>query len=406
MSLEIIQVITLLLSLAGFGLQPNPKAPTADQALHYALPDADVIVQLDAGSIIPANYKVLTNLPNQPQIKASPELSRMVRKAIGEVEGARSLAKLASGIDVATDVNDGTLFLQFVPNRDPNVVAVAHGKFSTAIIDRIAGTAKLPVARVGTAMMVEIEGGAIAVTKAGTLLAGRPAQLVKDRLADTWKPPTRAAGTNLAFAAEAINAKPVFSIIVTPSAALRKEASAELGKTAVSDLIARGKQAAISLYHDGIGWTWIDRTKAGIESVALMSEGMMDLFKASQVAPRGFAKLLLGGLESYKGTNKQIDEVLRRKADVMKLITAYTGDGNFRVQIDKDPKTMKVTARATARSLSEVVPFGVVVPFAVIGYFVGAQSGGMAMPPPPPARAAPVTAPAARPGRRPAAKQP
>jgi hypothetical protein len=33
MSFGIIEVITLLLGMAGFGLQANPKAPTADQAL-------------------------------------------------------------------------------------------------------------------------------------------------------------------------------------------------------------------------------------------------------------------------------------------------------------------------------------------------------------------------------------
>src|SRR5215216_6390185 len=97
--LGVIEVISLLLGLSGFGVQPNPKAPTPDQALQYALPDADLIVQFDAASVIPHNFKVLTNLPNQPQIKSSPELAKMVRKAIGEVESARGIAKIASGID-------------------------------------------------------------------------------------------------------------------------------------------------------------------------------------------------------------------------------------------------------------------------------------------------------------------
>jgi len=82
MSFGIIEIISLLLGLSGFGLQANPKAPTADQALEYAIPDADVVSYVDAAGIIPGNYKVLTQLANQPQIKASPDLAKMVRKAM------------------------------------------------------------------------------------------------------------------------------------------------------------------------------------------------------------------------------------------------------------------------------------------------------------------------------------
>src|SRR4051812_35074094 len=118
----IVEIIALLLSLAGFGLQSNPKAPTADQALEYAMPDADVVVRFDAAAVIPGNYKVLTSLVDQPQIKASPELQKLVRQAINEIEGARGLAKSTTGIDFTTDVYDGTLFLQVPAQGDPKVV--------------------------------------------------------------------------------------------------------------------------------------------------------------------------------------------------------------------------------------------------------------------------------------------
>ena len=73
-----VELITLLLSLTGFGVQANPKAPTADQSLQYAMPDPDVVVHLDAVTFVPNNYKLLAALPNKPEIKASPELSQMV----------------------------------------------------------------------------------------------------------------------------------------------------------------------------------------------------------------------------------------------------------------------------------------------------------------------------------------
>ena len=48
MSLGIVEVITLMLGLGGFGVQPNPKAPTPDAALQYAMPDADIVMHFDA----------------------------------------------------------------------------------------------------------------------------------------------------------------------------------------------------------------------------------------------------------------------------------------------------------------------------------------------------------------------
>src|SRR5262245_19117363 len=105
MSLGLVEVITLLLGLSNFSLQPNPKAPTADVSLHYAMPEADLIVQLDAASIIPGNYKALTQLADQPHVKASPELAKAVRKMVAEVEGLRGLARSTVGIDLATDVS-------------------------------------------------------------------------------------------------------------------------------------------------------------------------------------------------------------------------------------------------------------------------------------------------------------
>src|SRR5262245_23540960 len=91
--LGLVEVITLLLGLQGFGLAPNPRAPTADRSLQYAMPDADVVVQLDATSVIPGNYKALMALASQPQIAASPELGKAVKQVVNEVEGARGLIK-------------------------------------------------------------------------------------------------------------------------------------------------------------------------------------------------------------------------------------------------------------------------------------------------------------------------
>src|SRR5580693_2735656 len=100
MALGIPEIVSLIMGLSGFGVAPNPKAASVDSALLYALPDADVVVHVDAASFVPNNYKALTQLPDLPAIKGSPELSAMVSQAITQIQAGRALASGMSGIDV------------------------------------------------------------------------------------------------------------------------------------------------------------------------------------------------------------------------------------------------------------------------------------------------------------------
>jgi hypothetical protein len=137
-----------------------------------------------------------------------------------------------------------------------------------------------------------------------------------------------------------------------------------------TDIITRHKAASLSVFADGIGWQWADSKAGGLDSMASISEGLVDIFRAAQIAPRGFAKIVLGGLDSYKGASKQVDALLAHKADVLKIVDTYTGDGSFKVKIDKDPKALKLNVRLTGKSLSEVLPLGMVVPMGAVGFLM------------------------------------
>jgi hypothetical protein len=389
----IIELISLLLGLAGFGLHPDPKPATADSALEYAVVDPDMVVHIDAEAIVPGNYKALMELPSQPQIKNVPDVAAIVRKAIGEVEGGRGLAKQATGIDFTQDVTDATAFMQLVPHGDMNFLAAVHGKFSTANVDKIAATVNRRATPIGAGAWVEVDNKtAVGVTKDHVLLAGTT-PWVRDRMADNWKPPTHAAGTSLGYAAAMIDGKPVFAWSVTLSPSARQEMTRKLdAPNFLTDLVMRHKAASVSLYADGLGWTWVDSTRAGLESMATISDGVIDLMRASQIAPRGVAKIALGGLESYKA-DKRVEEILRHKDDLMKIVAMYTGDGNFKVKVDKDPAKLSLSVRATGKTASEVVPLGMLAPFAALGFFMEAHatSGATSVsvpatsyPPPPP----------------------
>lgn len=367
MSFGIAELISLLLGMQGFGLQANPKAPSPDASLEYAMADADVVGHIDAASIVPGNYKVLTHLADQPDVKASPELAKVVRQVINEIEGPRGLAKAQIGFDPITDIDDATAFFQVVPNHDPSFVVSVHGKFSTAVVDKVAAiTGKTAIKAAGGAWVDSGDNNALAVTKNGVMLVGTPS-LIKDRMTDTWKAPPHGPGTNLGYAAEVLGQKPVFAVILTMSKNARTAAVAGLGgENFATDLIKRHKVAAFGVYHDGIGWTWGDSNQAGLDAMASISDGFVDILRAAQIAPRGFGKIVLGGLESYRG-NKQIDAILAHKADITKIVNAYTGDGLFKVKLDKDPKSLRLNVRLTGKSLSEVVPVGVLLPLGAWG---------------------------------------
>lgn len=406
MSFGIIEVITLLLGLAGFGVQANPKAPTADQALHYAMPDADIVAHLDAASVVPGNYKLLGLLADQPQIKASPELQKLVRQAVGEIEGGRGIARMATGIDLTTDIADATAFFRIVPHAEPSFVIAVHGKFSAANLDKIAKVASSSAQKLGAGTIVETgpREPAIALTRDGVMLVGT-ADLVRGRLADGWTPPSHAAGTNLGYLADVINAKPVFAVVLTMSAVARGEAVSHLGvRSFATDLITRHKAAAFSMFRDGIGWTWVDSSKAGVDSMELVSNGMLDVLRAAQIAPRGIAKIMMGAIDSYRGTSSQVDDLIKHKADIMKIVEAYTGDGSFKVAVDKNPAALRLNVRATGKTVSEVLPFGLVLPGAVVGFLM---FHGSAAPEPAPVMVDPTSpGPGSKPGAKPPADKP
>lgn len=381
MPFGIIEVIALLLGLSGFGLQNNPKAPTPDAVLDYAMPDPDVAAHFDAASVIPGNYKVLTQLADQPGIKQSPELVKLVRQMVNEVEGARGLAKTMSGIDFATDISDATVFLRFVPGaKNPEMVMEVHGKFSVATLDKVSKmTGKTPM-KIGGGTLVETgsDSPAIALTKTGVMLVGQGA-LLKDRLSDQWKAPSHAAGTSLGYFADIIANHPVFAVSLTLSAAARKEVTSKFDQpNFMTDVIARHKVAAFAVFHDGIGFTWVDSTKQGLDDMGQTLDGVVDILRAAQIAPRGVAKIFMGALDSYKA-DKRVAELIRHKADLMKIIETYSGDGSFKVQRDVDPKNLKLNVRLSGKTLSEVVPLGMVAPLAGLMLFTRSS---MSSPPP------------------------
>ena len=392
--LGIYEIIALALSLGGFGVNPNPKAPSADVVLEYAVEDADVIAYVDAVPLITGNYQALTKLPEAPQIKASPALRDAVGKAIAEVEGARGLVKTAIGVDLTTDLSNATMFVR-MGTPQPQLLLVVRGKFPADVVAKVAKMTQARTESIGGTPAVAV-GGAfemLAVTRGGVALLGNRA-LITPRLAAGWKAPARPKGSPLATTAKLLADHPVYLVAATPASTRFQKtvmgtagSGASSGGAEVAAFLKRFQFVGAAVFHNGLAWTIHDADAAAHGRSVMASEGWIDLLRAAHLAPRGFARIMLSFVEDLRGSDPGIALLKKHKTDLLKLVDQYTGDGTFKVKWDKDPRAHTLTVRATGKRLSDVLPFGFLVP--VMAWGMIAEKPVPPPAPPPPMRPAP-----------------
>jgi hypothetical protein len=390
------EAISLLFALGGVGVDANPKAPTADAVLEHQVEDADIVVHFDAAAVIPRNYKVLTGLSTDASVQASPELRDMVRKLTGEIEGARGMAKGMLGVDPTTDISSLTVFLKLKPAGEPDGVVVVRGKFPPDLVKKVAGMTGGKVESIDGRDAVAIDGETLlGTTKSGALLLGSVA-LARPRLASAWKAPARSRTAPVARLAQVLDTRPFLATYVRPSAEMLKEVSTT-DKNLVTDLVRGLEVATFALHHDGMSWTWSDKTDAGARRAKLSSEGLVELIRAMHIAPRGLAKIAAASIDSYAGQSKEIDLLIKRKDDLLALVGDFTGDGKFRAAVTQTGKLVSV--RLSGKKVSDVVPLAFVAPAIAAGAYFQAKDESTApvVKPLPPASTKPATKPAPRP---------
>ncbi|MCE9579814.1 MAG: hypothetical protein K8W52_42245 [Deltaproteobacteria bacterium] len=363
------QIFSLLLALTGFGVDANPKAPAPDVVLAHAVDDADLVMAVDVAAVAPRNMKALMDLPQHPMIKGNPDLAKMVKQVVTEATGARQMVKGMVGIDVVTDISSFVVYIRANPGHDPDGFVEVRGTLPADLIAKISKLTGAPVE------MIDGRGGIAMDTKAylgiaadGALLVGTPG-LVKPRLANTWKAPARPAGSSLARIATLLAEKPFVTVALHPSAGMIADATAKGGDNFGVDLLKDADFLGAALRSDGITWSHVMKSKAGFERVGMMMEGVIELMRAAQIAPRGLAKIVVASLDSYAGKNRDLDDLIKHKADILKVVDAFSGDGQFKVAFDRDAKARSVVVHATGKSLSEVLP-GVIVPLGMVGALV------------------------------------
>jgi len=389
--MQFAQIFSFLMALSGFGVDSNPKAPTADAVLEHSVDDADLIVHLDIAAIAPRNFKALTDLPKDPGIKSNPELLAKTKEIAAQATQGRAMVKGMLGLDVVTDLQSVTAFVKLhADGSDPDAVIEIRGTIPPDLVTKVSKMSGAPLETFGGRTGVVLpDHKYLGVTKSGSVLVGTDT-LVKPRLADGWKAPARAAGSRGARVAAILDEKPFLAWAVSPSQTLVKMLEGKTGKNAATEMVKDLDLAVGGLRADGLVWAVYHKSKAGFDRSSLAADGMIDLMRAFQIAPRGFAKVAVAYLDAYAGQSKEIDDLIKHKDEILKIVDTFTGDGQFKATVDRDPKGKSVTVHAIGKHLSEVLPAGMIVPLAAAGAWVGmaratatAPAAVQVAPPPP-----------------------
>jgi hypothetical protein len=352
------ELILILMSLGGFGVAQNPAAPPAAEILRYAPEDAEVMGYLDVEAVVPKNWDALKALPQQPAIKASPAAVRALAEVIGQAEAARAQVKAAAGFDPVTDVKSVAGFVTFHGAADPSVLVSVRGRFAPDLVERIGKQAGGTTSVVGgrTLLVSPDAKMALVLTADGTLLGGS-VDWVRPRI-QGWQPRR---GPLADKAGPLLDEKPFFHVSARLAPATVKMIAAEVADPGGRDILTGAEHAALSLFWNGVGWTFTARSAAGYARGLLATEGAVTILRAGHLYLRGFARVGLAMVDSYPDPTAA--QLAAHKAELLKLIDTTTGDGNFTVGLDRKEAERRVALRLTGKSLSEVLPVaGLLVP--------------------------------------------
>ena len=385
----IYQIISLLLALAGFGVSANPKPATVNAVLNYAPADSDVYLFTDLVTVVPGNYQAFEKLADAPELKDSPAIHDGISKAVAKMESMRGLVKTAVGVDLATDINDVTLFMHFAAaasgdhsDRNDSLMLVVHGHFPSDLIDRVSKMSHMPIETLNGVSALSFDKYTAALAKDGTLLLGSK-DWVAPRLGSKWSALPRPATSSLARFGKIIESKPAFAIGINITDSLMTRVPSQ---EAPFKKLMLGYQLAFLHNYDfiggsvnstGVSWEHYCKTAQAYDDTVTLFDGYVDLMRASQLAPRGFLRLGLAMVDSFATASPVAKELADHKKDLMTLFNRYTSDGSFKVVFDKNAKTMHVGMHATGSKLSDVLPVSFIIPLMAIGgYEAMAPQGG------------------------------
>lgn len=374
MEVTFIKLITILMTLPSFGVEANPNAPTSAEILKYAPARADAMMYVDFGSFLPNNYRAMMSLSADKRVKADKNALALVRDLEQKVQMGEGMIKGMLGIDVPTAVQWSAGWISVPDAGAPDLLLVVRGAFPSDILDKAAvplGASVQPMR--GGKIMVGPDGQSFGMTTDGTVIMGTT-RLVKERLDGKWR-----AKASFKRMPAILDGKPFMVLASSPSKRAIRRARRELSDPEAAffrDFASNHQFAALSLRHDGLDWTWVDRTTAGFDRAAMFSEGLIEVFRSGHTAVRGMSKLAMVIVSSYATQSPEVAMLSRHQDLILDAIAAMTGDGSFTATVDRNAKARTVTVTARGKELAHVLPIAGVLPMVGAGVGFAVMSGG------------------------------
>ncbi|HEU5058254.1 MAG TPA: hypothetical protein VFU21_17095, partial [Kofleriaceae bacterium] len=167
---EFVQLLSVLFSLADFGVAQSTKAPPPSEVSKYGVEDADVFLFVDFEPVVAKNYRAFVALRDKKELQAAPEVRAAIDRAVSEAEEARAQAKKTIGVDPVTDLRSIAVWVK-LGTGDPTGVVAVRGNFPAGWIDSLAAVGRDPF-EVDGQKGIAVGDGVVARTRDGQALVG------------------------------------------------------------------------------------------------------------------------------------------------------------------------------------------------------------------------------------------
>ncbi len=372
--MQAMELIAILLSLSGFGVEKNPSPPASIDIVKYAPAQSDYMMYVDLETVLPKNYDAFLALPKQKVLRNSARALKPLLQAIKEAEAGRRLVKGMLGFDPARDVKHVALFAN-VPTRGPipRALIVVRGSFPADLLDKVSNLANQQVRMVNghPTITAPMNLGMIGfIAKDGTVLVGTSKWVTQALGATRKRRPARRSA--LARFARLVDQRPFMLLASSPSASSKRFLNRKLRgapERLVADILTDHTFASLAVNHNGLSWSWTDTNKRGYQRALLGSKGIINTLRALQLGGRGMAQMGFAGLATYRN-NRHIAPILKYQKALLAVLNDVSGSGKFKVRVNRRPRKLTVEVKAWGKKLSDVLPVGGVLPLVAAGAFL------------------------------------
>ena len=361
----------MLLVAGGFGVEKDPKAPSAKEVLQFAPSEADYMVFADFRSVLPSGVAFAKKLQALQIVQENEELRRGMAEAMQGLEMGIGMVRSQTGIHAIQDLHWAASWVRYGADDMPQMLLAVSGSFPADVMQRLAGLANATPTSVGGRPMFQIPMLPFAVgqTRSNVLLAGwRP--WVEERLAAGYRP-SKVAGPLLKSAAQLLKAKPFLAVVSAPSHAMVSRIQSRMGgggrgEKFLVGLLTGHEVMGAAMAHDSAQWTFTGRDDASFERARMSSEALLDLMRAFQHGGRGMLRLAYAWADDLMAVGDVDAEarqlISRHKDELYTLAMGFVGNGTFKSNVQADKKNRTVRVVAKGKKLSDVLPVGGLLP--------------------------------------------